>query len=224
MYIVNIQLMNIIQSIHPEAIIFDLDGTLIHTSHLLEEAYMKAFMEHGFDLSSEKFKNWFRSDQSSPLLRSRSAEKLKMSIDSHYIEIISKNGVNWIDGVLDEIQKLHNKVQMAIFTNAPKSYIEAVSEHLPIKQLFKFIITLNDVAPKPSPEGILLCCRSMNTNPKNCMYVGDHILDMMTARESGSIGVLVPSEVTAPDAYKYASIVLPHLKYIHGYIGNSSQR
>jgi len=45
---------------------------------------------------------------------------------------------------------------------------------------------------KPSPESVLKCCEEVETNPRFCVFVGDHPFDMQAAKSAGckAIGVL----------------------------------
>ena len=204
----------------PEALIFDLDGTLIQTGHMLEEAFIATFGEHAIELEPERFRSWISSESrslSSLHPQGDSIAGLLEEVDKHYLHNISKHGVEWLEGVVEEIQKLGELLPLAVFTNAPRSYVQAASQWLPIQTFFQHIVTFDDVAPngKPQPDGILLCCQSLSVKPVRCIYVGDHVLDMMTAKAAGSTAVLIPSDVTNASAREKADRVYSNISEIY---------
>jgi phosphoglycolate phosphatase len=45
------------------------------------------------------------------------------------------------------------------------------------------------VARKPDPAGVLEVCETLRVAPKECVYIGDSSVDMLTARNSGTLAV-----------------------------------
>ncbi len=59
-------------------------------------------------------------------------------------------------------------------------------------QHFEVIIDADDVtAPKPAPDSLTACSRKMSVVPENCIYVGDTHTDMQAAKAAGMQAVAV---------------------------------
>ncbi|MFK8138755.1 MAG: HAD family hydrolase [Bdellovibrionales bacterium] len=59
---------------------------------------------------------------------------------------------------------------------------------------FESIITREDAPPKPDPTGLLLMAKRESVVPKNCVYIGDYIFDIETAKNAGMKSCLLLNE------------------------------
>ncbi|MEM5782071.1 MAG: HAD-IA family hydrolase [Candidatus Aenigmatarchaeota archaeon] len=58
---------------------------------------------------------------------------------------------------------------------------------------FDTLVSGSDVKNrKPNPESVFKACESLNLEPKDCIFVGDHPFDMLAAKKAGclAIGIL----------------------------------
>ena len=53
------------------------------------------------------------------------------------------------------------------------------------------ILTREDCAPKPDPEGLLMLSRRLSVPPEACVYVGDFVYDLQAARNAGMAACLL---------------------------------
>ena len=70
-----------------------------------------------------------------------------------------------------------NRFDVALETLKRAGLMEFFSE--------EFIIDREKALPKPDPEGILLACKKLNTNPLNTIYLGDHLNDLEAGLSAG---------------------------------------
>ncbi len=178
-----------------QAIIFDVDGTLIDTSEYIYQAFEHSLEYHNHDI----------------LERDVMSHMIGKSLEDCYKEFTELDEV-------DTFMKAHHKYQhqnpdLAIaFPNTEKTLealrkngisIAAVTtrrrdtaiETLELTGLFPLIdyfIGLEDVAvPKPDPEGIVKALDFFSVNPDRAIMVGDSPVDVAAGKnaETHTIGV-----------------------------------
>ena len=83
-----------------------------------------------------------------------------------------------------------NKMKIGIVTSKSKRLAKMTLR----KFVYDVAITEDDVKrTKPNKEPVIKACRKLRVKPKDCIFVGDHIFDMMAARRAGcalAIGTL----------------------------------
>lgn len=178
-----------------EAVLFDLDGTLLDTALDLGNATNYVLSLYGQGPISDETARNHASDGMRALLKSGIPESEHGSYDfetmrlqflPYYHEHIADRTA-YFDGTEEFIRKLKkNGIPYAVVTSKP--------DHLACKVLGKFseladikVIVGCDTLPvsKPNPEPLFYACRKLNVNPQNCLYVGDHIRDIEAGRNAG---------------------------------------
>ncbi|MBW2064120.1 MAG: HAD family hydrolase [Deltaproteobacteria bacterium] len=190
----------------PDAMIFDLDGTLIDSI----EAYFR-IMEITFEeigvppVSRERILgavvdggfNWKdvlpAGDASQ---RGTLMEKAWEVINGLYPRIF-RDHVNLFPGVGEVVKDLKaGGVKVGIATTTPRKQMEV--KLLPLRksgiaELFDAIITAEDAQRrKPAPDPLLECLRRMDVEPTKSIYIGDTTADIRAGKAAGmgTIGVL----------------------------------
>lgn len=105
------------------------------------------------------------------------------------------------DGLDSLLETLENKgVAWGIVTNKPRYLAENLLDKLDLTDRCAVLVCPDDVAnTKPDPEPMFLACKKLNIDPKNCIYVGDHIRDIQAGRASGMMTVAVGFGYIVPD-------------------------
>jgi N-acetyl-D-muramate 6-phosphate phosphatase len=89
-----------------------------------------------------------------------------------------------LQSVLDECA--NREIPWGIVTNKPWKYTEAALVQLNLMQGAATVICPDHVAqPKPHPEAMLLACSEIAIAPADCLYVGDHLRDIDAGRAAG---------------------------------------
>lgn len=93
-------------------------------------------------------------------------------------------------GALELVGALgHREIGMAVITRnfalAVRVTLETLSLHIPV------VITRDDAAPKPAPDGLLLAMRQLNASPAQTLMVGDFRDDMQAGKAAGAWTCLV---------------------------------
>lgn len=100
------------------------------------------------------------------------------------------NNINTIkpyDGIHEVFKFLKaNNYKIGIVTSSPSKYCLAALEFLKLE--FDVVVGYHDtVLKKPNPDPILLAIDRLNSNPANCLGVGDNVSDMLAYNRANII-------------------------------------
>lgn len=176
-----------------EAILFDLDGTLIDsapdlvaTLNELLEAYhrplqtleaLRAYVSYG---SSKLLELGFLGDY--PM----AFEDLRQYFLDKY-QLRNTLQTDYFDGVEDLLEHIEQaQIPWGIMTNKPTKPTEVIAKHLGLDERASAIVC-GDTLPvaKPDPSPIILACEMMGVNAKNCVYIGDCDRDITAGKLAG---------------------------------------
>lgn len=96
-------------------------------------------------------------------------------------------------GLLEELNRRLPK-GMAIVTGRPRADCAKFLKTHGLMELFPVQICMEDCAPKPSPEPVLLALKALGVDAERALMVGDTVDDAVAAVAAGSkaVGVLTP--------------------------------
>lgn len=104
-------------------------------------------------------------------------------------------------------------VPWGIVTNKPRYLAVQLLEKLALDKRCSVLVCPDDVKhTKPDPEGLLMACQTLAVNPKNAIYIGDHVRDIEAGKRAGMTTVIaafgyIPPEDKNLDAWGADSIV-----------------
>lgn len=128
----------------------------------------------------------------------------------HRHEIAGAERATWMPGAESLLGALNAAgVPMAILTRNSRAAVCATCKTLDIP--VGRILTREDCAPKPSPEGLLRIARHFDLPVERMLYVGDFIDDLTAARRAGMAGCLYRTERNRQLAPQ-ARFVIDHFK------------
>ncbi len=83
-------------------------------------------------------------------------------------------------------------IPWGIVTNKPERFTLPILEHLGLKHRAQTVICPDHVKErKPHPEGLLKAAAQLNTPPEQCCYVGDHWRDIEAGRRANMATIAV---------------------------------
>jgi len=190
-----------------QAILFDLDGTLIDTEKLYRKYYKEAFKHFGYYMTDERvlslrslgrpycdilFNKWF----GDKLLVAELKKYRNKLMDDH----IAKYGFEIKKGMKELLQWLHeNKYKVVLTTACDTPTATFRLNKVDIAQYFDHIVCANDVKlGKPSPDTYLKAIQTLNLDAKQCIAVEDSPNGVKSATSAGLITVMIPDQ-TQPD-------------------------
>mmetsp|Transcript_24098 Transcript_24098/g.31474 ORF Transcript_24098/g.31474 Transcript_24098/m.31474 type:complete len:264 (+) Transcript_24098:57-848(+) len=204
-----------------EAVLWDVDGTLSNSYNLGFVATNEVLKRNGYEeINSETYHcgtrystpvrfSWHVSgDSSGP---NEEGIKLGLEFDELYIGKVTAETTGFYPGIKDIVKSISSSgYRQGALSNAAGDYVRSVLVANGISEVFEVQLGADEVeAPKPSPEGLLQCCREMNINPSLCVYVGDSPSDGEAAKAAGmkSIGVAWGSHAVETITSKFDEVV-----------------
>lgn len=180
------------------AVLFDLDGTLIDTGEDFVIALNQVLANAGRPaLPSDTIRNTV-SDGARALTQlafggnegEAEFEQYKQQLLDLYLAEIGKHSVLF-PGLDQLLQKLEARnIPWGLVTNKPELYAVPLLANMQLDKRCSVLICPDHVSvSKPDPEGLLLACKKLNVNAKDCIYVGDHKRDIDAGRAAGMITI-----------------------------------
>lgn len=184
-----------------KAAIFDMDGLLIDSEPLWQQAGIETLAGFGISLTLEQYHtstglrteewvaHWFRIYQVS----SEHAPEAVQTIIRKAIEKIGKDGVA-LPGAA-EVLHFFNQQQFKIglATSSPMALVDVVVDKLQIRDRFQ-VFTSAEHLPygKPHPQVFLQCATSLEVLPEECIVFEDSFNGMIAAKAAKMKCVVVP--------------------------------
>ena len=187
------------KSDHFQAIIFDLDGTLLDTLADIAESVNRTLAEHRLPvhaIDSYKFfigSGW-KTLVTRALPKSHRAEPLVAECVAQSREIYQQNWnrqTRLYEGVSELLDGLTQKlVPLAVLSNKPHDFMLRCADFYLKKWKFEILIGQSDNFPlKPDPASALEVARQMGLPPSAFLFVGDSAVDIKTADAAGMYSV-----------------------------------
>lgn len=179
-----------------DAILFDLDGTLLDTERVALTTGLAAFAAHGLTIDPGFLESLVGKD--GPTADRMVAEAFP-SIDlaavnrAHSAAIAAETarGLPLKPGALDLLAAIGQP--KAIVTSSGRAGAERKLASAGLAPWFRHVVTLDDVsAPKPSPEPYLLAATLIGAKPDRCLVFEDSETGAEAAHRAGCIVVQVP--------------------------------
>ncbi|MCL0061042.1 HAD family hydrolase [Dehalococcoidia bacterium] len=185
-----------------EAVVFDLDGTLLDTLEDIADSANAVLAKRHFPTHNVEDYRYFVGDGLPTLLsrilpqESRNDNIIKECVQRFREEY----GRNWnvktkpYDGVAEMLDALAVRhLKMAVLSNKPDDFTKKCVVELLPKWTFEIVLGLHSgIPPKPDPTGAHQVADYLSIPPSQILYVGDSAIDMKTAIAAGMypLGVL----------------------------------
>lgn len=183
-----------------DAVIFDLDGTLVDTETLCNETGVAACETLGHPVSLAFFEALSGIDdvRRAQMISSETGRTVDKSAffaewDRRCIHRF-KSGVPLKPGVPDLFEAIAaRRIPMAICTSSRRNMAEAKIAASGLARFFAAIITVEDAgAPKPDPSPYRVAAAALGVMPVRCLAVEDSETGAASARAAGMTVVQVP--------------------------------
>jgi phosphoglycolate phosphatase len=185
-----------------QAVLFDLDGTLLDTLQDLADSMNAALISLGFpthETESYKYlvgdgvdtlaRRVLPEDQYTPVTAEECIRRMREEYDERWLHHTCP-----YDGIPELLDGLtQRRIRMAILSNKPHNFTVPMIETLLPSWRFEVILGAKaDVPKKPDPTAALQISNQMKIPPAEFLYLGDTNTDMKTAVAAGMfpVGVL----------------------------------
>lgn len=189
-----------------DAVLFDMDGTLIDSAPAVERSWVRWAKEQGLiDYRHADHGKPARSIVASLMGADRVEESLARIIE---IETDDTGGIRALDGAAELLNTLPAN-RIAIVTSCTRGLADARLRAARL-QPPPVLVTFDDITEgKPHPEGYLLAARRLGADPARCLVVEDAPVGLMAARAAGCATLAVTGTFPAHDLE--ADLVIPGL-------------
>lgn len=196
-----------------DALLFDLDGTLIDTESIALATGMAAFAAHGHRVDEAFMHGLVGKDEPTAARLIRAA-----------LPLADLNAVNlhWRSGFAAAVDRgltlKPGAAELLALTGLPLAIVTSTGRPgahrklgiAGIAQAFTHVVTLDDVsAPKPAPDPYLLAADLLGLSPSRCLAFEDSETGAEAAHRAGCIVVQVPDVV--PSTGRWAHHLAPDL-------------
>ena len=178
----------------PQAVIFDLDGTLIDTANDFIHVVQRMRSQHGLPPLPAAAIRRRVSDGASALVtlalgsepEHPDHESLRLEFLDHYAELLGQHAQPY-PGMHALIKHLGSQsIPWGVATNKARRFAEPLMAKMKFLPAPGSLVTPCDVTqPKPHPESIILACQQLKADPAKSIYVGDHLRDIDAGRAAG---------------------------------------
>lgn len=180
-----------------QAIIFDMDGTLVDSGKVHEIAWTETLNKYGIPVDR-------------PLMRSLAGVPTKGTLEhliAHFNcqvsasleamnafkeEVVKQHLHEYVKptSLIDIALKYHGLKPMSVGTGAYTDEAEMILELCGLKHMVSPIVGADLVAkPKPAPDTFLLCAEGMGVAPEHCVVLEDSKLGLEAARTAGMAAI-----------------------------------
>ena len=181
-----------------EGIIFDLDGTLVHTIEDIGDAANILFKRHGYpEYTSKDFIKWIGSGAAKFIEQGIGSVIDKAHLKDYVREFKEIYGANLTvkttiyDGVAEMLNELVKRnIKISILSNKPHQLTLGVVENLLSAWNFDPVFGQRDEVPrKPDPAAAIEIMEMIKISPEKILFVGDSEGDIRTGEAAGMIPV-----------------------------------
>lgn len=177
-----------------EGIIFDLDGTLIHTIEDIAGAANKMFQRHGLpEHGLEYYLKWIGNGAVKFIERAHGkpvSENQLMAYVAEFKEIYAGNlhdKSRVYDGIPELLDELVSRgIRISVLSNKPHKLTQKVCEFYLSSWPFDPVLGQREEVPrKPDPAAAIEIAERWGIAAENILFVGDSDNDILTAQAAG---------------------------------------
>ena len=198
-----------------DALLFDLDGTLIDTESIAMTSGLAAFEAVGYPVDPEFMHRLIGVDQptSGRIIRNHLPEIDLPALNAAWHVGFTAGvdrGLELKAGVHELLATAPGHIHRAVVTSSGRKDAHHKIGIVGLAPSFATVVTVDDVTrPKPDPEPYLLAARILGVDPARCLAFEDSETGAEAAHRAGCVVVQVPDMV--PSSHRWAHHVAEDL-------------
>ncbi|MGB1584157.1 MAG: HAD family hydrolase [Solirubrobacterales bacterium] len=200
-----------------EAVIFDMDGVIVESEALWDEAREQLVKQTGgrwgagaqramMGMASNEWSAYVRDELEVPL----PAEEINSRVVARLIELY-RESIPLIDGAVEAVLRAAERWPLAIASSSNRELIDLVIDLAGIADAFEVTVSSEEVGRgKPSPDVFLAAAEQLGANAEHCVVIEDSGNGIRAAVAAGMRVIAVPNREfpPAPDAIDLAHAVV----------------
>jgi len=203
-----------------EAVVFDLDGVLLDTEELWDEARREIADERGgrwrldaqramMGMSSPEWSRYMHDVIGVPDPPDRISEEVVERLEELY-----RQKLPLVDGAIEAVRRIGARWPLGIASSSNRPLIDLFLELTGTQELFRATVSSEEVAHgKPAPDVYLETAARLEVAAEHCAAIEDSENGMRSASSAGMRVVAIPNRVFPPGAaaLSLADVVLGSL-------------
>jgi HAD superfamily hydrolase (TIGR01509 family) len=188
-----------------EAVVFDLDGVLIDSEHVWDEARRSLAEERGgrwtenasrdmMGMSSLEWSRYMRDD----IGIDEPPEEISAEVVRR-LERIYRDQLPLVEGAVEAVERVAARWPVALASSSNRELIDLVLELSGLARFFAATVSSEEVERgKPAPDVYLEAARRLGVAPERCVAVEDSENGILSARAAGMRVVAIPNPQYPP--------------------------
>lgn len=175
-----------------QAIIFDMDGVVIDSEPLHEQAQRIIFSQYGLEVPEAAFAS-FKGKTEVDVFTQIADEYATEPIDVHLLVRLKEQAytallqdIALFPDVAPFIRQAHDRYPLALTTSSVRAHQTFVFDKFTLDDYFDVVVTAEDIhRPKPDPEPYEVTVRRLGLTPEVCLVIEDSLNGVRSARGAG---------------------------------------
>lgn len=175
-----------------EAVVFDVDGTILDSREYITRAFLHSLAHHGIidtDPSSIAAVCGLPLDECyerlAPGVDKKSLRAIHREFHQANLELLSA-----YTGALETLQALGQKgLKLAVFTSHGPAAVDNI-KRFELDYFDTYVHAETVTNYKPHPEGFLLACEHLAVRPERSLMVGDAVADIEAGKRGGALAAV----------------------------------
>ena len=207
-----------------DAVLFDMDGTLINTEALYMEEWVRAAALQGYELTDALWHQFLGRPTEDCLTLMAKHFGPSFNVDAHVNEWRPRLAdrlaaeVPLMPGAQALVSALKDRgTRLAVATSATRTSAHTYLTTAGLIGFFEHIVTWDDVtAGKPAPDPFLQAAERLGVVPARCLAIEDTEAGVRSAHSAGAFPIMVPSiKQPSADVRELCHLVLNDLTELH---------
>ncbi len=204
-----------------EAVIFDMDGTLVDSEPLHHQAWQQTLADHGVSsFPWEQFLAYVGTSNEKVAEDFIAAASLHIDVDelvhrkqARYLEMIPQLSV--LPGVRTVLQRFGERCRLAVASSSHLLELEKILQVHALDHHFEVVVGGDMVdRKKPAPDIYQQACRMLDLPPGRCLAFEDSESGVRAAKRAGLQVVAVPSAWSKGHDFAAADLVITRIDQV----------